>query len=249
MVNLAWPGSMTDEEHLAVVTALRDVVVRRRAVRLVHTSTAVVVGRTPLPVVDESTPCSPVTPYERAKFKVERALSAAAEGMFPLTILRPTAIFGPGLQNLVSLVESLRHGSRFENYARSALFGRRILHLVPVETVAAALLFVSLAHDRADDRAERCYIVSADDEPGGDFRSVESRLRRQLGLRAALPAIPVPRIVLRAALRAAGRSDVNPTRIYDGTRLRASGFVPPVSLDVALDRYAAWYREQACRAT
>jgi nucleoside-diphosphate-sugar epimerase len=193
--------------------------------------------------VTEDTPCQPATDYERIKYGIEMALGAAAAGRFPLAVLRPAAVFGPGLQNLVALIDSLREGRGLVNYARASLFGRRHLHLVPVETVTGALLFATLGLDGHDglDRPAR-YIVSADDEPGGDFRAIEARIRRALDLGAAPPPVRIPSVALRLMLRVAGRSDTNPHRVYDGSRLRKAGFLAPVALGEAVDRYLAWYR-------
>lgn len=243
VVHLAWSSSMTAEEHLRGVAALTDAAARHRIARMVHCSTAVVAGRTRASVVTEDTPCEPVTDYERSKYEIERAIEEAANGRYPLTVLRPTAVFGAGLQNLVSLIDSLRDGRALANYARASLFGRRHMHLVPVETVVAALLFAALGLARHEDCAGPSrYLVSADDEPGGDFRAIEARIRRGLDLGAALPPVKIPSIGLRLLLRAAGRSDIDPHRVYDGSRLRMAGFRPPVALGEAVDRYVAWYR-------
>jgi nucleoside-diphosphate-sugar epimerase len=249
VVHLAWSSSMSDEEHNRSVGLLTDAAARHDVARFVHCSTAVVVGRTRAAVVTEDTPCAPVTEYERSKLEVERAIEAAAAGRFPLTILRPTAVFGPGLQNLVNLIESLRNGRQLVNYARASLFGRRNLHLVPVETVVGALLFAALGQDSRERRPEPVrYIVSADEEPGGDFRAIERRIRHGLGLAPPPPPVRIPSVGLRLMLTATGRSDTNPYRRYDGSRLRQAGFVPPMALEEAVDRYVAWYRanSRAC---
>jgi nucleoside-diphosphate-sugar epimerase len=247
VVHLAWSSTMTLDDHLTAVRHLSDAAARAGVTRFVHCSTAVVAGRTAARVVTEDTPCEPATAYERHKYQVEHAIERASAGRVRLAILRPTAIFGPGLQNLVSLLESLRHGRWATNYARASLFGRRQLHLVPVETVAAAFTFAALDRDGAATRDAVRYIVSADGEAGGDFRSVERRIRRGLGLGAGAPPLPVPAWGLRRVLAATGRSDTDPLRLYDGSRLRAHGFVPPTTVSDALDRYVAWYRAEGER--
>jgi nucleoside-diphosphate-sugar epimerase len=246
VVHLAWSSTMTADEQVRAVTTLGDAAYRCGVARLVHCSTAVVAGRARAQIVTEDTPCQPANEYERTKYEAEGVIAAAAAGRFPLTILRPTAVFGAGLQNLVSLIASLRGGRGLANWARASLFGDRHLHLVPVETVVDALLYVALGRDRrrVGDATPGTYIVSADDQPGGDFRSVEARIRRGLGLGATLSPLPIPSSALRLVLAAVGRSDTNPRRIYDGSRLARAGFVPPASLAEAIDRYVAWHRSQ-----
>jgi nucleoside-diphosphate-sugar epimerase len=244
VVHLAWSSSMTLEDHLRSVNALADACGRHKIARLVHCSTAVVAGRTRAAVVTEETPCEPATEYERHKYRIEQAIEAAGD-RFAVAVLRPTAVFGPGLQNLVSLVDSQRGGHAVVNYARACLFGRRQMHLVPVETVVSALLFAAVGRDHHEGNAPIRYIVSADREPGGDFSSIEARIRRGLGLGAPFPSVTLPSVVLRMVLRATGRSDTNPQRQYDGSRLRRAGFVPPITVEEAVDRYMAWYRTKS----
>jgi nucleoside-diphosphate-sugar epimerase len=246
VIHLAWSSSFTLDQHLAAVTHLIDAAAAVGVRRFVHCSTAMVAGRAAARVIDEGTPCEPANDYERHKYEVELRLERAASGRVPVVIVRPTAIIGPGLQNLESLVTSLR-GRRLTNYARTSLFGRREMHLVPAGTVAAALGFVALGADgRGDAPTMTRYIVSADGEPGGDFQSVEKHLRRGLGLGRSAPALPLPAWCLRLVLAVAGRSDTDPRRRYDGSLLRSRGFVPPVTLLQALDHYAAWHRT-GCR--
>jgi nucleoside-diphosphate-sugar epimerase len=242
IIHVAWSSSMSAEDHVRSARHLAEVATQAKITRFVHCSTAVVAGRTRETVVNENTACEPVNGYERGKYALELALASAAAGRFPLAIVRPTAIFGPGLQNLVALIESLRNGRGPVNYARATLFGRRRLHLVPVSTVVEALTFVALGGD-GENANKECvrYIVSADEEPGGGFDEVESRLRRALKLQSAFPVLPLPSWPLRWILTLSGRSDTDPYRIYDASRLRAAGFRPTTSLMNALDAYAAWY--------
>lgn len=248
IIHLAWSSSMSTDDHARAVAHLADTATEAAVTRFVHCSTAVVAGRTGARVVNEDTPCDPGNEYERSKYAIELALESAAVGRFPLAIVRPTAIFGPGLQNLVTLIEALRSGRRVVNYARSALFGGRQLHLVPVETVIEALTFVALGKDGAN-ASTACvrYMVSADNERGGSFNEVEARLRSGLGLRPAAPVLRLPSWMLRRILAASGRSDTDPYRIYDGSRLRAAGFRASTSLVSALDAYAAWYSTRSDR--
>ena len=249
VIHLAYPSSMSIDDHRRAVETLADACAAAGVRRVVHCSTAVVAGRTPERRVTEATPCLPVTPYERIKHDLETVFARGAGGRFPLVIARPTAVFGPGLRNAVALLEALERGSPVVNYLRGSLYGRRQLHLVPVETVARALRFLAL--DLPDEAAAapgraarpRRFIISTDHLPGGDFRTVEGRLRRALGL-GALPSLvlPVPPAALRLLLRAAGRSDADPQRIYDGSALERAGFRAPVTLADALDRYAGWWR-------
>jgi nucleoside-diphosphate-sugar epimerase len=248
IVHLAWSASMTRLEHRRSIVALTEAAAKSGIRRFVHCSTAAVAGRTRASVVTEQTICKPATDYERTKYEIETTLESAAAGRFPVAILRPTAVFGPGLRNLVSLIESLRSGRRLTSDIRSALFGRRRLHLVPVQTVVAALLFAVLDGDRGGaDAAVQRYLVSADDEPDGDFRAVEQRIRRVLDLEPRVTPVTLPPSVLRLLLWLRGRSDRDLYRVYDGSRLQQAGFRAPISLGEAIERYVTWYGSRVSR--
>ncbi len=245
VIHLAYAPSMPEAEQRRAIEALADACLRRGVRSIVHCSTAVVAGRTRSRVVTEDTRCEPATPYERTKHAIEETLEMRTRGRVPVVIARPTAIFGPGLKNLVSLADAVTRGG-IPSYLRASLFGERHLHLLPVDTVVGALMFLAANAPTLAD-AEPCaprFIVSADTEPGGDFRTVERQLRRGLGVASAPPRLPVPAAALRIALRLAGRSDADPARIYDGSKLARAGFTGVVPLQAAIDEFAAWYRGQ-----
>jgi nucleoside-diphosphate-sugar epimerase len=235
IVNTAYAPSGSAAENVALAEAVADLAARTRSAGLVHISTAVVVGPHAPRLVDEDTPCRPVGDYQRTKLEIERHLAARLRDTCPLIILRPTAVFGEGGANLRKLATDLRSRPAIENYARACLFGRRPMNLVPVETVAAAVLF---AASRCADRTT-VWIVSDDDAEGNDFHGVEHTIRRALPARAhPLPVVPLPRVLLSMAQRVAGRRTLPVDVRFSAARLRAAGFVAPVTFPEALARYA-----------
>ena len=65
--------------------------------RMIHISTIVVVGKTPVSgVIDENVPCYPLDPYQQSKLEGERlAISYFEEKGVPTIVLRPGAFYGP----------------------------------------------------------------------------------------------------------------------------------------------------------
>lgn len=65
--------------------------------RFVHISTVVVVGQTqPGQMIDETSPCNPLDPYQRTKLEGEKlVLAYHRERGLPVVILRPGAFYGP----------------------------------------------------------------------------------------------------------------------------------------------------------
>lgn len=243
VVNLAWPGGSTVPTIWC--EALARAVLARDARHLVHCSTAVVVGRTPARVVTEGTAPRPVMAYERQKWQAEQLLTSHLRGRAPLTVARPTAVFGPGGYNLVALADALRRGGAVRGALRRMLFGDRAMHLVPVGTVVRALRFLASRTPTADGAL---FHVAADEDPENTYRCVEGRLTTGLGIpQAAWPPLTLPATVLSMALRARGRSDTSADRCYSGVALRAAGFVDACPVGTAVEDFGRWYAAEGHR--
>lgn len=238
VVNLTAP----DGDAAAWCESLAAAVLAAGARPLVHCSTAVVVGRTDARVVVETTPATPVTPYERRKLDAERRLTGLLAGRAPLAIARPTAVFGRGGENLVSLATALRDGGRLSATARRLLFDNRIMHVVPVGTVARALAFLAV---RPPTSGAEVFQISADDDPEQGYRAVEARLADGLGV--ALPPWPpitLPASALSRMLALRGRSDTNPHRRYSGAALAAAGFTSAEPVGPAVEAFGRWFAHE-----
>jgi len=224
-----------------LIAACRNARIRR----LVHCSTAVVAGNVPDDVITEDTACRPRTEYECVKYRIEQEMSEAAAGAHGLAILRPTQVFGPGGRNLLSLAERVLSASSAVNWVYSSLQGRRRMNLVSVYNVAAALSFLATADGGGE---QQTYIASDDGASANNFREVERILGRELGRERSVPPLTLPPSVLATVLRARGRSNTNPDRIYSDAKLRAAGFANPWSFEAALADFARWFRAQHSRA-
>ena len=199
-------------------------------------------GRTRGEIIDEDSPCAPATAYEHTKLAAEQILVAGARGKFELAILRPSAVFGAGGKNLESLAMRVLHKSWLFRYLRACAMGRRRMHAVDVEWVAAAALHVaSVPMESAVER----FVVSQDDEPLNNYQDVEAFFTRRFEAKPypVKPAL-LPAGLLGMALRAAGRSDVEPRRRYSNAKLLASGFSRPRAFAEALEEFATWIKER-----
>jgi nucleoside-diphosphate-sugar epimerase len=240
VVHLAYDSDGGHDANVAMAVALARACVRARVERLVHVSTAAVVGVRDEPWVTETTPPNATTAYQRAKLAVEESLAGETSGQLALVTLRPTSVFGEGGASLKKLAHDLLRGSWLLNYARSGLFARRPMNLVPVETCIAAIEF-ALTSPRA--AGDRMYLVSDDESEENNFRDVERVLRRTFGLHAyTLP--PLPLTCLRLLLRITGRLVVSPATRFSSARLRSAGFVAPITFVDALEHYARQLRAQ-----
>ncbi|GAB2182013.1 NAD-dependent epimerase/dehydratase family protein [Denitratisoma sp. agr-D3] len=240
VINLAYPKSLPAKE---AVTAARHMVAacaEYQVARLIHCSTVSVYGRTEGGVIDESTLCKPQDDYGRTKLAIEEAILSTETGACDVGVIRPAAVFGAGGRNLVTLAQSLQHGSNVSNYLRASLFGRRKMHLVPVESVVAALLFLC---DSTRPLSGNVFNVAEDDNALNNFQDIERMLAKGMGVEGrCVSPLPIPPWVLRMLLRSRGRSEVDPNCVYRADKIRAWGFVSPVCFEEALMAFSANFR-------
>lgn len=234
VINLAYLA----QNNLDAIANLAKACAKNQVRRLIHCSTAVVDGKSSSDQVTESTPCMPASEYQRTKFRMEAILLEAGIGIFEVTILRPTAVFGLGGKNLLKLANELKTGSVWISYIRSCLFNRRSMNLVCVENVVAALLFL-LDAAKVD---REVFIVSDDDSPMNNYRAVEDRLLANFGKSYPVPRIFVPEFFLVVLLRLVGKSNFNPSKKYSDQKLTALGFIKPQNLESAIDAFAEGYK-------
>ncbi len=235
VINLAYLA----QDNLEAMANLANACAKNQVRRLIHCSTAVVDGKAQGNKVTEETPCVPASEYEKTKLQMEAILLETAIGKFEVSILRPTAVFGPGGKNLLKLVNELMTANRWVNYIRSCLFNRRSMNLVAVENVVAALEFLLVA-EKVD---REVFIISDDDSSANNYRDVEDRLLAVFGKSYPVPRIAIPRFFLSTLLRLAGKSSTNPSKKYSDQKLAVFGFKKPQDLEAAIDAFAVWYKK------
>lgn len=236
VVNLAYSQVAASGGAVDTAKSMVEACAQAQVARFIHCSTVSVYGRTVGGAIDEGTACNPLDGYGRQKLAVERALLDAAADRFELAVLRPAAVFGQGGQGLRSLCASLTGGSPWTSYARSCLFGHRRMHLVPVETVTAAICF--LVETERPVRGD-VFIVANDEDPLNNFRDVERILMEELQVPAyRLPRVALPPGLLSAVLKWRGRSEIDPIAVYQSHKLHQWGFAAPVQLEQTLRAFA-----------
>jgi dihydroflavonol-4-reductase len=111
--------------------------------RFVHCSTVGVLGHVANPPADETTPYSPGDPYQRTKCEAEvLALAFARDRGIPVTVARPTAIYGPGDQRLLKMFRMIANGT-FVMLGRGDVY----YHMVYIDDLVEGLRL--LAHHPA----------------------------------------------------------------------------------------------------
>jgi nucleoside-diphosphate-sugar epimerase len=247
LINLAYSGETVASAALAETQMMVEACVAAQVKRLVHCSTVSVYGRSANLLFNESSPCQPLSEYGRVKLAIERTILSSVAGRFETVMVRPSAVFAFDGEVLKKLVKDLVRQPLWMSYLRSSLFGVRHTHLVPVETVVAALWHCSQS---SSIESGTVVIVSDDDDPLNNFRDVECLLMEGLGLSPyTLPRFPVPRQILELSLRFCGRVNFDTRTRYLGDRLQQSGFVKPIDLATALRQFARAHREKGAVLT
>lgn len=190
-------------------------------------------------VIDETTPCRPASTYQQTKLSIETVLLERALGRYELSILRPTAVFGPDGQNLIKLADELLAGNKLKSFAKRCLFGRRSMNLVCLENVVAALEFLLDADSKVD---REVFIISDDDATTNNYLDIEKRLMKNMGIKPLpLPVISLPMWLLAMLLGLARKSQANPVVKYSDRKLAQFGFVKPMELGLGIDSFSDWY--------
>ncbi len=108
--------------------------------KLIHLSSAGIIGKTNATILDENTICNPQNAYERSKYKAEQIILEAIKNGLNAQILRPTTIFGigqnPTKDTFWQLAKSMRTGL-YRN------IGHGIYNIVHIDEVIKALIMLN----------------------------------------------------------------------------------------------------------
>jgi UDP-glucose 4-epimerase len=241
------PGSLRRlrSDNVEGPLRLAEACVAAGASHLVHVSSVAAMGHTSGVDLTETSMVPPDSPYGRSKLAAERLLRDVTSGP-PITILRPTSVFGEGRGLAMSLC-------RMASLPLVPLpnGGRALIPFTHVDNVAHAVA-LSIGNPRCFDRT-----LIVGDWSSYSLREIVEGLARAMGKSPRLVPIPA------ATIRAAGRLESVLARarrrppLLDSQRLRtltesvsysirelqlATGYEPIVPFDEALERIGRWYR-------
>lgn len=233
-----------------VLEACRD----QELEKFVHLSSISAMGSSRSPKLDETTACHPESPYERSKYAGEQVALAAAETLHvPVTVIRPTSVFGeePTHENdrWAAWLNTLQKG-----WFRFVGTGDSMANYVYVGDVVRACLLLA----ESDKTTGEVYIVS-DSCPLRDF----------VGAAVGFLGVPMPgslptwlAYTLARGFEVAGRlAHFSPPLtmsrvraltnrgVYSSDKLRRElGFSPPVGWREGLRRTVEWYKRNGSLA-
>lgn len=185
-----------------------------------------------------------ISPYAESKRQAEVVLETFRDAL-PITVLRPTSVFGEGR----GLAAMLCRMARLPVLPLPS-GGHTLIPFSYVKNVADAVV-TAIGNEATFDET---FIVG--DEQSYALRDIIAGLATRLGSHSRI--VPIPSWFARAAVRvhrlASGRPLIDSVRLhtlmtsvsYSTGKFRdATGYVPKYSLDDALTRLAAWHMKLA----
>jgi nucleoside-diphosphate-sugar epimerase len=214
--------------------------------KLVYCSTIGVHGNIDQPPGDENSPIAPADYYQQTKYEGEQVVRERA-GDLEYTIIRPTAIYGPGDPERYSMIYRRVNKGLFPMFGN----GKTFYHPVYIDNLVDAFL---LAMEPGKGSGE-AYIIG--DE---HYLSIEELVRgvgKALNVKVSVPHLPIlPLIVAghtceRVCKPLGVAPPIFPRRVDWFRQMRAFridkarnelGYNPLVGIDEGLQRTGDWYR-------
>ncbi len=242
------PKSMYRAVNATAVGALIEAAADAGATRVVHCSTVGVHGDIEHPPANEDAPLRPGDIYQETKVDGEQiARDAAHRTGLPLTIARPSGIYGPGDRRLLKLFKGVAR-RRFVVLGSGDIF----YHLTYIDDLVEGFRLCG----EVPAAANRTYILA-----GGEVTTLNELIDRIADVAHVAPPslkLPVwPFWLAGAACEAVcvplgiepplyrRRVDFfTKSRAFDISRARAElGFAPQTGLSDGIQKTLAWYRE------
>ena len=236
VINLVYIKGDNKSANLNLIQEITNACIYTKVSRLIHCSTASVVGNVSDRFVNELTPCKPKSNYEKVKMEIEKIVLSGLSRELDIGILRPTAIVGYGGKNLKKLANSLIFGNKLINYLKRCFFGKMPMHLVPVNNVVSVILNLSMQKNYLNGKV---FIVSLDEDINNNFCDVEKILLNELWMTSnKFPTIYVPKILQKILSKILNRSDLNPDRKYVSINLNKNSFQSKDTIKDAIIQFA-----------
>lgn len=242
------PDSVYYEVNVTGTRHVMDAAVQAGARKVVYCSTQGVHGHIENPPGDESSPIAPADYYQQTKYEGEEVCHEY-DGRIEYTILRPTAIYGPGDPERFAMIFRRAKKGLFPMFGR----GKTFYHPVYIDNLVDA--FVLAAQPGIG--AGKAYIIG--DE---EYFSIEELVRRvaaAIDVEVKVPHFPILPLMIaghvcEAVCKPFGIAPpIFPRRVDWFRQVRAFridkaktdlGYDPRVGIDEGLRRTGEWYEAQ-----
>ena len=216
---------------------------------IIHLSSLASTGPSPEGgLVDENTPCRPLTYYGQSKLAGEEIALHFSESL-PITVLRPPVVYGPREENFFTFIKLVQRGWGLQ----IGQAGKKI-SLVYVADLIKAIL---IASDPSRQRGSRFFVT---DGQIHDWEQVAVECARIFGVKLKTLKVPEGILVPAALLFEAWASFSSKPALFDRQRMidiqqsswsasskkffKELGFEPQYDLSRGLAKTIQWYQQQ-----
>lgn len=218
--------------------------------KFIYCSTCGIHGNVQNPPTDEEHNIAPADYYQSTKYKAEPVcMEFMKKTGLPVTILRPSAIYGPGDPERFLMI--------FKNVAKGRFLmfgsGKTLYHPVYIDNLSDAFVLAMDLH-KGNGQA---YLIA--DEEYVPIEELVKRVARALNVQVEIPHFPVWPLVVAGHIceKACKPFKISPpifprrvdwyrqNRAFNiGKAKRDLGYQPQIGLDEGLRRTAAWYKSE-----
>ena len=216
--------------------------------KLVYCSTQGVHGHIEDPPGDESSSIAPADYYQQTKYEGEEVVREVCPGKIEYTIIRPTAIYGPGDPARFLMIYKRAKQGRFPIFG----YGTTYYHPVYIDNLVDGFMQSMPAGVGSGE----AYLIA--DEEYFSIEQLVKRVGKALGVDVATPRFPIwPLIIAGHVCEKACKPfgiapPIFPRRVDWFRQVRAFrihkakselGYVPRVGIDEGLEKTGQWYME------
>ncbi len=244
-----YPESVYQDVNTKGTERLLEASMKNDVQRFVHCSTIGVLGHIANPPADETSPYNPGDEYQRSKMGGElAALRYYREHKFPVSVVRPAAIYGPGDLRLLKLFKMIAAG-------RAIMLGNgeTLYHMVYVDDLVKGFLLASKSERApgevfiiADERyvtLNRLYEMIAD-AIGVPLRTFSLPVRPIMTIASAVETV-FPLFRLNPPLYKRRVDFFTKNRAFDISKAKEHlGYFPEFPLETGIGRTAEWYKRK-----
>lgn len=215
--------------------------------KLVYCSTQGVHGHIENPPGDETSPIAPADYYQQTKYEGELELRFLEGTALEYTILRPTAIYGPGDPGRFLMIYKRAKSGKFPMFGS----GKTYYHPVYIDNLVDA--FVLAAKPGAG--RSQAYLIA--DEEFFSIQELVRRVGKAIGVNVSIPHYPIWPLIIAGHVceklcKPFGiEPPIFPRRVDWFRQVRAFridkakrelGYVPRIGIDEGLKRTGDWYK-------
>jgi UDP-glucose 4-epimerase len=208
-------------------------------------SLAAIGPATPGQLITEATPPHPVTSYGRSKLQAEQMLQVFSIAGLPLTVLRPTAVYGPRDKDIFIILKTFARG--LEPYIGSKPQQLSFLYAPDLAEAAVQLLFSATndAYNISDGRAYDRYALA----------NLSKRILHRRTLKIHIP-VPLVRGIAMASEKLAAKGSTPALNREKLAELTAANWIcsieklrrdinyqPTHDLEAGLQETLNWYKQ------